>query len=91
MEVTFTSSDAQHFQVIDNTHAGSYFTVGSYTLTLSASGAKDALTAPWNTPVLINLYGVPDAAITDPQTYAIQFSLSSDDPTYNQLTTRLSR
>ena len=83
--VTFTSSDPTQLEIIDPTVRGRYAPVGSYTVTFSASGGHGAHTVPWNSPVVINLYGVPDAVAEGAQTYAIQFSLSSGDPAYNNL------
>ena len=83
--VTFTSSDAAQLEIIDPTVRGRYAPVGSYTVTYSASGGHGAHTVPWNSPVVINLYGVPDAVAEGAQNYAIQFTLVSSDPTYNNL------
>ena len=83
--VTFTSSDAAQLEIIDPTVRGRYAPVGSYTVTFSASGGHGAHTVPWNSPVVINLYGVPDAVAEGAQNYAIQFTLVSSDPTYNNL------
>ena len=83
--VTFTSSDPTQLEIIDPTVVGRYAPVGSYTVTFSATGAHGAHTVPWNSLVVINLYGVPDAVAEGAQTYAIQFTLSSGDPAYNNL------
>ena len=83
--VTFTSSDSSQLEIIDPTVRGRYAPVGSYTVIFSASGAHGAHTVPWNSPVVINLYGVPDAVAEGAQTYAIQFTLTSSDPVYNNL------
>ena len=83
--VTFTSSDAAQLEIIDPTVRGRYAPVGSYTVTFSANGLSGAHTVPWNSPVVINLYGVPDAVAEGAQNYAIQFTLVSSDPAYNNL------
>ena len=83
--VTFTSSDPSQLEIIDPKVRGRYAPVASYTVTFSASGAHGAHTVPWNSLVVINLYGVPDAVAEGAQSEAIQFSLSSTDPVYNNL------
>ena len=83
--VTFSSSDPTQLEIIDPTVVGRYAPADSYTVTFSASGAHGAHTVPWNSPVVINLYGVPDAVVEGAQTYAIHFTLSSGDSTFNGL------
>ena len=75
--VTFSSTDATQLEIIDPTVVGRYAPVGSYTVTFSASGAHGAHTVPWNSPVVLNLYGVPDAVAEGAQNYAIHISFVS--------------
>ncbi len=84
--VTFSSTDPSQLQIIDFTVIGRYQPENTYTVTFSASGASGAHMVPWNTPVVTNLYGVPDAVAEGAQTYGIHFTLTSGDPVYNNLT-----
>ena len=83
--VTFSSTNAAQLQIIDPTQRGGYFPVNSYTVTFSASGASGAHTVPWNSPVAISLYGVPDGVAEAPTVYGVHFSFVSSDPAYGGL------
>ncbi len=85
MAVTFSSTNSTQLQIIDFTVIGRYQPVPSYTVTFSAAGLSGPHTVPWNTPVVINLYGVPDAVAEGVQTYGIHFALTSGDSAFNNL------
>ena len=83
--VTFTSTDPTQLQIIDFTVRGRYQPVASYTVTFSASGSTGPHMVAWNTPVVINLYGMPDTLTEGIQTYGIHFDLTSANSAYNNL------
>ena len=84
--VTFSSTNAAQLKIIDPSQGNGYFPADSYTVTFSASGASGTNIVPWNTPVVISLYGVPDGVAESPTTYGVHFGFSSTDPAYGTLT-----
>lgn len=85
VQVTFSSTDPSQLMLLNPMIAGTFTYTASYSLTFSASGASGAATVPWNTPVALNLYGVPDAVAEGSQVYGIHFALTSADAAYNGL------